>query len=333
MKILTTVAISIGLLTASQAMEKPSFHTKGTPTGKPTGALKPGEYWWHPEISPQGPLMILVSVPEQAMHVYRNGVLIGRSTVSTGSKSHSTPGGVFSILEKKQTHHSKKYDNAPMPYMQRLTWSGIAMHSGALPGYPASHGCVRLPYDFSQLLFKATEKGGTVVVGDGKTPTPHLASNPGLLLAPKDFTPDMVRHLAKDEYDWRPERSTEGPITIVVSSADDALYVYRNGNPIGRGTVQVSGRGGLGNHVFTLLEGSTGKPSQLAPGREAGKWMRVTSQGRPVEADDIASRIRFNREFAQKLADEIKPGTTVIVTDQPVVRNPTADSTYFAAAN
>jgi hypothetical protein len=331
MKILATVAISIGLLTASQAMEKPSFHTKGTPTGKPTGALKPGQYWWHPEISPQGPLMILVSVPEQTMHVYRNGVLIGRSTVSTGSKSHSTPGGVFNILEKKQTHRSKKYDNAPMPYMQRLTWTGIAMHSGALPGYPASHGCIRLPYDFSQLLFKATEKGGTVVVGDGKTPTPHLASNPGLLLAPKDFTPDMVRHLDEDEYDWRPERSTEGPITIIVSSADDALYVYRNGSPIGRGAVQVSGRGGLGNHVFTLLEGSTGKPSQLAPGREAGKWMRVTSQGRPVEADDIASRIRFNREFAQKLADEIKPGTTVIVTDQPVVRNPTADSTYFTA--
>ena len=312
-------------------MEKLSLHTKGTPTGKPTGALKPGEYWWHPEISPQGPLMVLVSVPEQTMHVYRNGVLIGRSTVSTGSKGHSTPGGVFSILEKKQTHRSKTYNNAPMPYMQRLTWTGIAMHSGALPGYPASHGCIRLPYDFSQLLFKATEKGGTVVLGDGKTPTPHLASNPGLLLAPKDFTPDMVRHLAKDEYDWRPERSTEGPITIVVSSADDALYVYRNGNPIGRGAVQVSGRGGLGNHVFTLLEGSTGKPSQLAPGREARKWMRVTSQGRPVEADDIASRIRFNREFAQKLADEIKPGTTVIVTDLPVVRNPTADSTYFAA--
>ena len=331
MKILTTIAISIGLLTASQAMEKPSFHTKGTPTGKPTGALKPGEYWWHPEISPQGPLMILVSIPEQMMHVYRNGVLIGRSTVSTGSKGHSTPGGVFSILEKKQTHRSKTYNNAPMPYMQRLTWTGIAMHSGALPGYPASHGCVRLPYDFSQLLFKATEKGGTVVLGDGKTPTPHLASNPGLLLAPKDFTPDMVRHLAKDEYDWRPERSTEGPITIIVSSADDALYVYRNGNPIGRGAVQVSGRGGLGNHVFTLLEGSTGKPSQLAPGREAGRWMRVTSEGRPVEAEQLASRIRFNTEFAQKLADEIKPGTTVIVTDQPIVRNPTADSTYFAA--
>jgi L,D-transpeptidase-like protein len=331
MKFLTILAISVGLLTASQAMEKPSFHTKGTPTGKPTGTLKPGEYWWNPQLSPSGPVVVLVSIPQQTMHVYRNGILIGRSTVSTGSKGHSTPGGVFSILEKKQTHRSKKYDNAPMPYMQRLTWTGIAMHSGALPGYPASHGCIRLPYDFSQLLFKMTANGGTVVVGDGKTPTPHLASNPGLLLAPKDFTPEMVRRLAKDEYDWRPERSPGGSITIVLSSADRALYVYRNGNPIGRAAVEISGRGDIGSHVFTLLEGSTGKPSQLAPGREAGNWMRVDSQGRPVEAEQIASRLRFNAEFAQKLADEIKPGTTVIVTDQAVVRNPIPDSTYFAA--
>ncbi len=335
-KLLATLTISIGLLTASHAMEKPSSHTKGTPTGKPTGTLKAGEYWWNPQLSPTGPVVVLVSLPQQTMHVYRNGILIGRSTVSTGSKGRATPGGVFSILEKKQTHRSKKYDNAPMPYMQRLTWSGIAMHSGALPGYPASHGCIRLPYDFSQLLFNTTANGGTVVVGDGKTSTPHLASNPGLLLAPKDFTPEMVRRLAKDEYDWRPERSLEGPITIVLSSADRALYVYRNGNPIGRAAIEINGRGvsareRLGSHIFTLLEGGTGKPSQLAPGREAGRWMRVDSKGKPVEAEQIASRIRFNTEFAQKLADEIKPGTTVIVTDEPVVRNPIADSTYFAA--
>jgi L,D-transpeptidase catalytic domain len=336
MKFLTILAISAGLLTASQAMEKPSFHTKGTPTRKATGQLKPGEYWWKPQLSPSGPVVVLVSIPQQTMHVYRNGILIGRSTVSTGAKGRSTPGGVFSILEKKQTHHSKKYNNAPMPYMQRVTWSGIAMHSGHLPGHPASHGCIRLPYDFSELLFKATAKGGTVVIGDGKTPTPHLASNPGLLLAPKDFTPEMVRRLAKDEYDWKPERSPEGPITIVLSSADRALYVYRNGNPIGRAAVEIVGRGltgsdRLGSHVFTLLEGSSGKPSQLAPGREAGRWMRVDSEGRPLEAEELASRIRFNTEFAQKLADELKLGTTVIVTDEPVVRNPIPDSTYFAA--
>src|SRR5262245_18473582 len=110
MKFLTILTISVSLFTASQASEKPSFHTKGTPSGKPKGTLQPGEYWWHPEISPQGPLMILVSIPEQTMHVYRNCILIGRSTLSTGSKGHATPGGVFSILEKKQTHRSKKYD-------------------------------------------------------------------------------------------------------------------------------------------------------------------------------------------------------------------------------
>src|SRR5438128_9190113 len=255
MKFLAILAISVGVLIASQAMEKPSFHTQGTPTGKPTGTLRTGEYWWNPQLSPSGPVVMLVSIPQQTIYVYRNGILIGRSTVSTGAKGHSTPGGVFSILEKKKTHHSKKYDNAHMPYMQRLTWSGVAMHSGNLPGYPASHGCIRLPYDFSQLLFNATSKGGTVVVGDGKTPVPHLASNPGVMLAPKDFTPEMLRPLANNDYDWKPERSSNGPITIVVSAADRALYVDRNGNPIGRPAVEIHGRGWLGDHVYSVRAG------------------------------------------------------------------------------
>ena len=337
MKFLTTLAISIVLLTASQAaMEKPSFHTKGTPTGKPTGPLKPGEYWWHPEISPQGPLMILISIPEQEMHVYRNGIMIGRSSVSTGSKGHDTPGGVFSILEKQQSHRSKTYNDAPMPNMQRLTWTGIAMHSGQLPGYAASHGCVRLPYDFSQLLFSTTNRGGTVIIGDGKTPVPRLASNPGLMLAPKDFTPEMLHPLGKNDYDWHPERSPEGPITIVISSADKAMYVYRNGDPIGRASVEVSGKGlsgreKLGNHVFTMLEGTTGKPSQFTPKHEEARWMRVTSEGKAVDTDTLASRLHFSPDFADKLANELKPGTTVIVTDYPAIRNPVTQSDVFAA--
>jgi hypothetical protein len=334
MKFLSFVFACI-LATSCFAMERPSFHTKGSPTGKPTGPLKPGEYWWHPEISPQGPLMILISVPEQVMHVYRNGILIGRSTVSSGSKGHDTPGGVFSILEKKSTHRSKKYDNAPMPYMQRLTWTGIAMHSGQLPGYAASHGCVRLPYDFSQLLFSATSSGGTVVIGDGKTPVPHIASNPGMMLAPKDLSPEMLRSLGKNDYDWHPERSPEGPITIVISSADRAMYVYRNGNPIGRASVEVAGRGfgsrdKLGDHVFTMLEGTTGRRSRFTPNHEEARWMRVTSAGRPVDPDSLASRLHFSPDFADKLANELKPGTTVIVTDYAVVRKPKTQSDVFA---
>jgi hypothetical protein len=121
MKYLMIFILSISILTASQAMERPSFHTKGTPTGKPTSPLKPGEYWWKPQLSPNGPVVVLVSIAQQTMHVYRNGILIGRSTISSG-KAGSTPGGVFTILEKKETHRSKKYDNAPMPNERTHSW-------------------------------------------------------------------------------------------------------------------------------------------------------------------------------------------------------------------
>src|SRR5438046_9171364 len=97
MKFLKILALSVALLTSVQAVQQPSSHTKGTATGNPTGQLKPGQYWWKPQLSPSGPLMVLVSVPQQTMHVYRNGILIGRSTLSTGSQRNATPGGAFSL--------------------------------------------------------------------------------------------------------------------------------------------------------------------------------------------------------------------------------------------
>lgn len=159
------------------------------------------------------------------------------------------------------------------------------------------------------------------MVGDGKTPVPHLASNPRLMLAPKDFTPEMLRPLAHNDFDWKPERSSSGPITIVVSAADRAAYVYRNGNPIGRAAVEIVGSGSLGDRVYSLLEGATDGESSLAPDRAARRWMSVTSGGLGVPAEKIAARLRINPEFAQKVYDTIEPGTTVIITDQPVVRS------------
>jgi len=103
-------------------------------------ALQPGEFLWTPERSGAGQLVIVVSLPTQRAHVYRNGVRIGVSTVSTGTPSHPTPTGTFEILQKKRLNHSNLYNNAPMPFMQRLTWDGIALHAGKIPGYPASHG-------------------------------------------------------------------------------------------------------------------------------------------------------------------------------------------------
>ena len=121
-----------------------------------------------------------------------------------------------------------------MPNMQRLTWTGIAMHSGNLPGYAGKSRLHPPAIRFLATALQRYREGGTVVIGDGKTPVPRFASNPGLLLAPKDFTPEMLRPLGNNEYDWKPERSPTGPISIVISAADKALYVYRNGNPIGR---------------------------------------------------------------------------------------------------
>ncbi len=321
MKTLAILLVSLSVIATGLAMEKHSFHTKGQPTGKATGPLKPGEYWWKPALSPSGPVVALVSIPQQTVHVYRNGILIGRSSVSTGAKGHGTPSGVFTILEKKRQHYSKTYDNAPMPNMQRLTWNGVAMHSGNLPGYPASHGCIRMPYDFSNLLFGVTANGGTVVIGDGRTPQPHLAADPGLILAPRDFAPQMVRPLGRNDYDWHPERSPSGPVTMVLSRADKAVYVYRNGNPIGRAAAEISGAGRFGSHVFTLLEGASGSASRWAPGRPARKWMRVSSEKGPrSSAESLGKRVRVNPEFAAKVYDTIGPGTTVIVTDDPVAR-------------
>src|SRR5205823_14470423 len=103
MKFLKILALFVALLTSGQAMQQPSFHTKGMPTGKPTGPLKPGEYWWNPKISPAGPVVVLVSLPLQTVTVYRNGLLGGRSSTSSGSKGHDSPTGVFTIPETKTT--------------------------------------------------------------------------------------------------------------------------------------------------------------------------------------------------------------------------------------
>jgi hypothetical protein len=128
--------------------------------------LEPGDYDWHPEYAPAGDMLIVVSLPQQQLHVYRGGIRIGRSTISSGSAGRETPTGVFTILQKKVKHRSSLYDDAPMPYMQRLTWDGIALHAGRLPGYAASHGCIRLPLEFSKLLYDATTHDTMVIVAD-----------------------------------------------------------------------------------------------------------------------------------------------------------------------
>src|SRR5512140_1513111 len=118
----------------SIAASRASEFTQGREIAPLTPQFKAGDYVWKPELSPRGPVVVVVSLPEQSMFVYRNGVRIGRSTVSTGAEGHETPTGVFTIRQKKVDHESSIYKGAKMPYMQRLTWDGIALHVGRLPG-------------------------------------------------------------------------------------------------------------------------------------------------------------------------------------------------------
>ena len=132
---------------------------------------------------PHGPLIIAVSIEQQKVRVYDSNGLFAESPVSTGMKGHSTPMGVFSVIQKHKLHHSNIYSNAPMPYMQRITWSGVAMHAGVLPGYPASHGCIRMPMAFAMKMWNWTRMGARVIVTPGQI-TPARFAHP-LLVAQK----------------------------------------------------------------------------------------------------------------------------------------------------
>ena len=150
--------------------------TTGLALVEAAATLTPGKYLWEEDVA-AGPVSILVSIPDQKAYVYRGEKLVAVSTVSTGKEGNETPVGMFTILQKKEMHHSNLYENAPMPFMQRLTWDGVAIHAGKNPGFPASHGCIRVPASFAKKLFAATQMGATVEVTDisysGDTPAPR----------------------------------------------------------------------------------------------------------------------------------------------------------------
>jgi len=138
---------------------------------------------------PQGPLIISISIEKQKLRIYDANGFFAETPISTGMPGHTTPMGVFSVIQKQKLHHSNIYSGAPMPYMQRITWSGIAIHAGVLPGYPASHGCIRMPMAFAVKMWNWTRMGARVVVTPGEM-TPASFSHP--LLAAQKVVPQPV---------------------------------------------------------------------------------------------------------------------------------------------
>lgn len=250
--------------------------------------LKNGEFNWFPERSPTGPVLVVVSIPEQRVHVYRNGIRIAASSCSTGKKGHETPTGVFTILQKDKFHKSKTYDDAPMPNMNRLTWDGIALHAGNLPGYPASHGCVRLPMEFSELLFGITQLGMTVILADDRSFPPAIA-HPGLLLDDSALGTYRAAETSvlKREYMRRgdpPDRITG----VVVSSADQQHFRAGKRPRRGAGRDPLQGQADparrKGLHArrigFRRRKPALGEDRHRPAGTEDGCQLRSRSPGR-----------------------------------------------------
>jgi hypothetical protein len=139
---------------------------------------------------PQGPLIIAISIQKQNLKIYDANGFFAQTPISTGMPGHPTPMGVFSVIQKHKLHHSNIYSGAPMPYMQRITWSGVAMHAGVLPGYPASHGCIRMPMAFATKMWGWTRMGARVVVAPGEMTPAAGFSHP--LLATQKVMPQPV---------------------------------------------------------------------------------------------------------------------------------------------
>lgn len=173
-----SLAVSIGLLSAT-ALTSPALAGNG------------------------GALQIFVSKTDQSLVVYDGEQIVATSKVSTGKQGHTTPSGIFSILEKRKYHESNLYSNAPMPWMQRITWSGVALHeSNSVPNYPASHGCVRLPASFAKALFSMTERGAHVIITDAPVRpvsishrtlfSPRIPAPDGMLLSDAQLRPTTI---------------------------------------------------------------------------------------------------------------------------------------------
>ncbi len=233
---------------------------------------------------PNGPLQIIISIADQRISVYDNGALIARSAVSTGIPRHPTPLGVFSVISKQRWHRSNIYSAAPMPYMQRITWSGIALHAGVLPGHPASHGCIRLKNEFAIRLWHLTKRGTRVIIapediGPVEIAHPKLfVSKPKAASGPPESGAAIADNAAMTTVAVHPPSTPNAdtqqvtnlqapgarqgavaprklvPVSIFVSRKSSKLFVRQGFTPLFDVPVRIQDpEQSLGTHVFTLM--------------------------------------------------------------------------------
>jgi len=281
--------------------------------GPSTGGAKSGDYVWTPEVSVSGPVVLVVSIPEQTMFVYRNGVPVGHSAVHTGEKGHPTPTGVFTILQKHEDRAALNSKGSKASALHHVVWSGAAVQAEHLAGYPASRGLVQVPEGFAAQLDLVTSNSTTILVTDQMQGSGETAT-PGLLLGGKTGE-GSSRPLPASGFDWHPQKSPTGPVAIIFSAPDSTAYVYRKGVLIGRSRFVLDQSEHIrGSHAYQALDGVD------AEGRR--NWLATTSLGGGAAPDvkALAEHTAIPAEFLEKVRAIIVPGTTLIISDLPVTR-------------
>ena len=303
------------------------------------------KYKWHPEDSTSGPVLIVVDLDAQEALVYRNGIEIAKTPVSTGKPGHRTPTGIFQILNKDAHHHSSTYNNASMPFSERLTWSGIALHAGGLPGYPSSHGCIHLPYSFAKKLFTVTHKGSTVVITQ-KGHTPAKGTQPAAaLLGLEDaaIASGKINELDSSVV-WTPELSQEGSVTVFLSGKHEKAEVFRNGILIGSAPLKLRDpKINLPTAVMLLLEdkvksapksgSKTKTPATEAtpPAVPSTHWATLSTTGEG-DATKLAALLKANvilpSGFSERIQQLAGPGMLIITTPEEMTVDTRTDGNF-----
>ena len=326
MVIRTTLLVLLLVLFPAATRATPVWGAKtSSPAGTPPAALRAGEWVWGGDARDMGPMAMVVSLTEQRAYVYRNGLLVAVSTVSTGKPGHETPTGVFTILQKDKNHHSSKYNNAPMPYQERLTWDGVALHAGGLPGYPESHGCVHLPTEFARLLFDATTMGMVVVISkEGVSPEDLVHPPVASPIDPRTGAEDAGPLLAASEsFRWHPEASPSGPLSMVMSTTDRRVFVFRNGTEIGRARVDFrNGAPPRGTHAYVVASHT---PGQEPTWRRIGIPGHEDEAGKALAVEDVA-RVVLPPAFTTEVTPLLQPGVVLLLTDLHVLPETTGQA-------
>jgi lipoprotein-anchoring transpeptidase ErfK/SrfK len=252
---------------------------------------------------PQGPLIIAISIQKQRLKIYDAAGFFAETPISSGMPGHPTPMGVFSVIQKQKLHHSNIYSGAPMPYMQRITWSGIAIHAGVLPGYPASHGCIRMPMAFAMKMWNWTKMGARVVVTPGET-TPADFSHP-LLVAQKVVPQPSVAD----------EPKPDAPAATKTDKASDANGVVKS--TISQARLELRPTVGHGENVKPVIgESSAATPlHDRTRTADASNGLPVTNA--PVTMTDATSSAGNAppRDEAAVRTDNAPPNAAAIKAD------------------